>query len=83
MLILTRRLNQAIRLGEDIRIVLVQVKGNQVRIGIECPTHVRIFREELYDIIGQQNLKTSSIEANQTSSPPNRQIFSPNRTLPT
>ena len=58
MLILTRRKNEAIRLGEDTRIVLVQVKGGQVRIGIECPSHVRVLREEVYQVGGQDNLKT-------------------------
>jgi hypothetical protein len=37
MLILTRKIDEAIRVGEDIRIVLVQIKGGQVRLGIECP----------------------------------------------
>ena len=47
MLILTRRINEAIRVGEDMRIVLIQVKGRQARIGIECPSHVRVRREEV------------------------------------
>ena len=38
MLILTRKKDEAIRLGDDIRIVLVQIKGGQVRLGIECPS---------------------------------------------
>lgn len=50
MLILTRRKNEAIRLGKDTRIVLVQVKGGQVRIGIECPSHVKVMREEVCDV---------------------------------
>lgn len=37
MLILTRKEGEGIRLGDDIRIVLVQLRGNQVRLGIECP----------------------------------------------
>ena len=55
MLILTRRINEAIRLGEDMRIVLIQVKGRQVRIGIECPSHVRVRREEVCQADGQEN----------------------------
>ena len=45
MLILTRKKDEAIRLGEDIRIVLVQIKGGQVRLGIECPSHMRVLRK--------------------------------------
>jgi carbon storage regulator len=56
MLILTRKIDEAIRLGEDIRIVLVQIKGGQVRLGIECPPHVRVLREELYEAVRQENL---------------------------
>ena len=56
MLVLTRRENEAIRLGEDTRIVLVQVKGGQVRIGIECPSHVRVVREEVYQVGCPDNL---------------------------
>ncbi len=47
MLILTRKEGEGIRLGDHIRIVLVQLRGNQVRLGIECPSHIRVLREEL------------------------------------
>ncbi len=56
MLILTRKKDEAIRVGEDIRIVLVQIKGGQVRLGIECPSNVRVLREELYESVKQENL---------------------------
>ena len=62
MLILTRKKDEAIRLGEDIRIVLVQIKGGQVRLGIECPPHVRVLREELYEAVRQQNLQALSAD---------------------
>ena len=48
MLILTRKEGEGIRLGDHIRIVLVQLKGNQVRLGIECPSTMRVLREELW-----------------------------------
>jgi carbon storage regulator len=62
MLILTRKIDEAIRVGEDIRIVLVQIKGGQVRLGIECPPHVRVLREELYEAVRQENLKALSTD---------------------
>ena len=62
MLILTRKKDEAIRLGEDIRIVLVQIKGGQVRIGIECPPTVRVLREELYEAVRQENLNALSAD---------------------
>ncbi len=70
MLILTRKKDEAIRLGEDIRIVLVQVKGGQVRLGIECPAHMRVLREELYEAVRQENLKALSASPTQVLSLP-------------
>ena len=63
MLILTRKKDEAIRLGEDIRIVLVQIKSGQVRLGIECPPHLRVLREELYQAVRRENLKALSIDS--------------------
>ena len=68
MLILTRKKDEAIRVGEDIRIVLVQVKGGQVRLGIECPPHVRVLREELYEAIRQENIVAQSVDPSQARS---------------
>ncbi len=48
MLTLTRKAGQSIRIGDDIRIVVREIKGRQVRIGIEAPGDVPVFREEIY-----------------------------------
>jgi carbon storage regulator len=74
MLILTRKINEAIRLGEDIRIVLVQIKGGQVRLGIECPPNVRVLREELYEVVRQENLNALSANPEHLPSFPSRGI---------
>lgn len=47
MLVLTRKLKESIRIGDDITVTIVRVKGNAVRIGIEAPRHVRVIRGEL------------------------------------
>ncbi len=52
MLILTRRDGESLIIGNDIRVTIQGVKGNQVRIGIEAPDDVTILREELYDLAG-------------------------------
>ncbi len=70
MLILTRKKDEAIRLGEDIRIVLVQIKGGQVRLGIECPSHMRVLREELYEAVRQENLNALSVDPSQVKALP-------------
>ena len=47
MLVLTRKLNERIRIGEDIEIVVVALTGNRVKIGIEAPRDVKVLRGEL------------------------------------
>lgn len=47
MLILTRKVGEAICIGEDIKVTVLQVRGNQVRIGIDAPKTTNIRREEL------------------------------------
>lgn len=47
MLVLTRKAGEAIFIGEDVKIVIVQIKGGQVQIGIEAPKTVHIKREEI------------------------------------
>lgn len=49
MLVLSRREGEALNIGEDVKIVIVEVKGKQVKIGIEAPATVHIKREELRD----------------------------------
>ncbi|HIF81516.1 MAG TPA: carbon storage regulator CsrA [Gammaproteobacteria bacterium] len=48
MLILTRRVGEAMKLGEDITVTVLGVRGNQIRIGIDAPKSVSIQREEIY-----------------------------------
>ena len=48
MLILTRRIQEAIMIGDDIVLTILSVRGNQVRIGIDAPKSVEVHREEIY-----------------------------------
>ena len=48
MLILTRRLNESLIVGDDVKITVLGVKGSQVRLGIEAPRDVSVHREEIY-----------------------------------
>lgn len=83
MLILTRKIDEAIRLGEDIRIVLVQIKGGQVRLGIECPPHVRVLREELYEAVRQENLNALSTDPAQIQALPKGRKMASKQSEPT
>ena len=51
MLVLTRKLGEAITIGETIKLLIVDIDGHQVKIGIEAPRSVEIYREELYQKI--------------------------------
>ena len=55
MLALTRKLGEAITIGADIRVVVLQVKGGAVRLGIEAPRSVAVHRDEVYARILEQN----------------------------
>lgn len=48
MLVLTRRLGESITIGEDIKIIIVDIDGHQVKLGVEAPRNIEIYREELY-----------------------------------
>ncbi len=61
MLVLTRKSNEAIKLGDDIIITVVEIKGNQVRLGIAAPANIRVYRKELYDRIKKENLLSSRL----------------------
>ena len=60
MLVLTRRLGESIAIDDDIKITVVQIKGKQVRLGIEAPRDTTIHREEIYRSIQSGDSKTSS-----------------------
>ncbi|NMB74010.1 MAG: carbon storage regulator CsrA [Myxococcales bacterium] len=55
MLTLTRRSGEQIRIGDDILITVREVRGNQVRLGIEAPRSVHVYREELYQRLAEIN----------------------------
>ena len=59
MLVLTRKLGEVIRVGDDVTVRVLEVKGNQVRLGVDAPAEVRIYREEIYGAIRKENEKAA------------------------
>lgn len=56
MLVLTRKSNQSIMIGDDIEVTVLAIMGEKVRIGIQAPREVPVFRKEVYLEIQQENL---------------------------
>jgi carbon storage regulator len=54
MLILTRRVGEVLRIGEDVSVTVLGVKGNQVRLGIDAPKNVAVHREEIFHRIAEE-----------------------------
>ena len=55
MLVLTRKLNESIMVGDEVKITIVDVKGDQVKLGITAPREIAVHREEVYREIQKEN----------------------------
>jgi carbon storage regulator len=61
MLVLSRKQNERIRVGDSVVVTVVRVSGDKVRIGIEAPPHVRVLRDELeQEMLGEVTLEAAS-----------------------
>jgi len=54
MLILTRRMNETLMVGDDVSVTVLGINGNQVRIGVKAPRHIPVHRKEIYEKIKKQ-----------------------------
>lgn len=61
MLILTRKLGESITIGDDVKITFLDVKGKQVKLGVEAPPHIDVHREEIYHLIKEQNIQAVKV----------------------
>ena len=61
MLVLTRKLDEGIMLGEDICIKILSIEDGKVKIGIEAPKEIEIHRQEIFEAIKDENIKATQI----------------------
>lgn len=60
MLILSRRPGESLHVGDDIKITILSVRGQQIKVGLDVPDHMPVYREEIYQKVRGQN--TSALE---------------------
>lgn len=61
MLILSRKIDEKIKIGEDITLTIIEIRGDQVKIGVEAPKNVKVFRQEVFNAIQSENKAASEI----------------------
>ena len=62
MLILSRKVDEKIKIGSDITITIIEVHGDFVKIGVEAPKNVKVFRQEVFESIQKEN-KAAALQA--------------------
>ncbi|AEY64387.1 carbon storage regulator CsrA [Clostridium sp. BNL1100] len=62
MLVLSRKKDQSLMIGNDIELTIIEIQGDQVKIGLKAPKHVSIYRKELYLEIQEENKKAATAE---------------------
>ncbi len=63
MLVLTRKVNQSLIIGNDIEIKVLEIRKDGVRLGIIAPQNVGVFRQEVYEEIQRENIASSMVDA--------------------
>ena len=68
MLVLSRKKNESIVINDDITIVVVEIRGDKVRLGVEAPKEVPVHRREVYDAIKRSEQSSTSSDESQAAS---------------
>jgi carbon storage regulator len=63
MLVLARKRDQSIMIGDDVEIVVVEVHKDQVKLGITAPRHIAVHRKEVYEEIQRENIRAAQAKA--------------------
>ncbi len=59
MLVLTRKINEGIKIGSEITIKILSISENQIKIGIDAPKNVQIYRDEVFEKVKESTIKAS------------------------
>ena len=63
MLILSRKIDEKIQIGDNITLTIIDIHGEQVKIGVEAPKNIKVFRQEVFEAIQKEN-KAAAVEEN-------------------
>lgn len=63
MLVLTRKIGESVTIGDNIKVSVMDIKGRQVRLGIEAPPSMTIHREEIYAKIQEENQRAAMMKS--------------------
>jgi carbon storage regulator len=66
MLVLTRRTNQSIVIGPDVTVTVLEIRGDQVRLGIRAPREISVHREEVFAEIRRENQRAAAATSRDT-----------------
>ncbi|MBT4166382.1 carbon storage regulator CsrA [archaeon] len=65
MLVLSRKRDESIIIGDNIRVTIVDIRGEKVRLGIDAPTEVPVYRREVHEAIQRENLRAAQLKPNE------------------
>jgi len=68
MLVLSRQRDETIMIGDDVKITVVDIRGDKVRLGITAPRHIQVHRQEVYDAIKRERQFKSPSDSSENSS---------------
>lgn len=60
MLILSRKVDEKIKIGDNITLTIIDIHGDQVKIGVEAPKNVKVFRQEVFNAIQKENKEAAA-----------------------
>ena len=75
MLALSRKLNESVMIGRDIELTILEIKGDQVKVGITAPRHLPIYRKEIYNQIQEENRQSRQSAGKQEQAENIKKLF--------